>query len=159
MGEPWSHPGQHEAPLSPGSGPLARLRGEGLWSSLLLAAAALLAGLLLPLDSRGEISADFFLEVPCVFHLATGLPCPLCGMTRAFANLSRLQIAQAVVFSPAGSAIYLFLIGYSALGWSYAFSGWRALLPWLRRDYLGLLVLITIMGWPVKLLIELVAAP
>jgi hypothetical protein len=138
---------------------LTGLRGEGLRSIMRFAAAALLVGLLVPLDSRGEIRADFFLEVPCVFHLVTGLPCPLCGMTRAFANLSRLQIVQAVAFSPAGSAVYLFLLCYSALGWFYALSGWRALRPWLRRNYLGLLVLITIMGWPVKLWIALVAVP
>lgn len=159
MGKPFATPAQRSA--SPGrlGGPITRLRGDGLWLSLLFSGAALVAGLLFPLGSDGEISDGFFLDVPCVFQMVSGLPCPLCGMTRAFANLPRFQVSQAVAFSPAGSAIYLFLLCYMVLGWLYILTGWRELGPWLRRDYFGVLVFITIMGWPIKLWLQAGVTP
>lgn len=159
LGQPLFDSAQPDASAGRLAGALKRLRGDGLWLSLLLIAMALVAGWLLPLDSQGEISEDFFLEIPCVFHMVTGLPCPLCGMTRAFANLSRLQISQAAVFSPAGSAIFGFLLCYLLLGWLYVLTGWRALRHWLRRDYFGVLAFITIVGWPLKLWLAAVATP
>lgn len=37
--------------------------------------------------------------VPCVFHLATGLDCPGCGMTRAFHALLHLQLLRALRYN------------------------------------------------------------
>lgn len=36
----------------------------------------------------------------CAFHAVTGLPCPGCGMTRAFLALGRLDLRAAWAFNP-----------------------------------------------------------
>lgn len=160
MGKPLSFPAQRDALLGRHLGPLRRLRGEGLWLALLLVGLALLAGRLLPLAPDGEIAPDFSLNLPCVFHLVTALPCPLCGMTRAFANLARFQFVPALTHSPAGVALYGLLAAYLVLGWLYVLTGWQALRPWLlRRDYLGWLTFITILGWPFKLWLQVGITP
>jgi hypothetical protein len=38
--------------------------------------------------------------IPCVFHLATGLYCPGCGITRAVINLLHLKLYQAFRYNP-----------------------------------------------------------
>lgn len=67
------------------------LRGPRVLS--ITAAVALLLGLLLP--SRGLYGIDV-----CVFHRTTGIPCPGCGMTRAFTALSHGHFAQAWALHP-----------------------------------------------------------
>ena len=37
---------------------------------------------------------------PCLFHLATGYPCPGCGTTRALRALLRLDVGAAVLLNP-----------------------------------------------------------
>lgn len=160
MGQPLSSSAQRDTLPDRGGGVVQHLRGDGLWIALALIGAALLAGRLLPLTPDGEIAADFRLGLPCVFHLVTELPCPLCGMTRAFANLTRLQFTQAFIHSPAGVAIFGLLAAYLFLGWVHVLTGWKALRPWLlRRDYLGWLAMITILGWPLKLWFAAAVAP
>ena len=154
MGKPLSNPAQRETPAGYLVNASQRLRDDSLWVRLLLLCAALLAGALIPLGPHGEIAEDFFLDAPCVFHLVTGLPCPLCGMTRAFANLSRLQVSQAAAFSPAGSVIFGLLACYVMLTWLHVLTGWRGLLRLIRRDYFGVIVFITIMGWLARLWLQ-----
>ncbi len=42
----------------------------------------------------------FFTGSPCVFRLLTGVPCPGCGLTRAFFALFRFDFGQAFFFHP-----------------------------------------------------------
>lgn len=42
----------------------------------------------------------------CIFHTVTGLPCPSCGMTRAFISLGHWDIRSALFFNPASILIY-----------------------------------------------------
>lgn len=44
--------------------------------------------------------------VLCLFRLATGLPCPSCGMTRGFVALSHGNVASAVGYNVAAPVIY-----------------------------------------------------
>ena len=37
---------------------------------------------------------------PCIFYHITGLPCPACGLTRAFISLARFDLWQAFVYHP-----------------------------------------------------------
>lgn len=39
-------------------------------------------------------------EIPCLFHIITGLYCPGCGGTRAAAALLRGQILKSLVYNP-----------------------------------------------------------
>jgi hypothetical protein len=43
----------------------------------------------------------------CAFHAITGLPCPSCGMTRAFISLAHGDIHSAFLLNPASMIIYL----------------------------------------------------
>ena len=43
----------------------------------------------------------------CLFNSATGLPCPSCGMTRAFISLGHGNIHSAILFNPASIFIYI----------------------------------------------------
>jgi len=60
----------------------------------------------------------FFQNIPlCPLKFWTGIPCPLCGMSRAFASISHGEFAEAVryhplslLFYPAGIFLVLFLV-------------------------------------------------
>ena len=43
----------------------------------------------------------------CAFITLTGLPCPQCGMTRAFVHAARLHFVQAFFYSPGGLGLFL----------------------------------------------------
>ena len=43
----------------------------------------------------------------CLFYNLTGLPCPSCGMTRAFISLGHGDIHSAVLFNPASIPVYI----------------------------------------------------
>ena len=55
----------------------------------------LAAGMLWPLHPHA-------LDTPCVFHAVTGVPCPLCGMTRSVTATMHLRLHDALAFNPAG---------------------------------------------------------
>lgn len=38
---------------------------------------------------------DINIGIPCLFRLATGLKCPGCGLTHAFAHILKLEFAEA----------------------------------------------------------------
>ena len=68
----------------------------------------LVAGIVWPLHPR-------VLEMPCVFHAVTGIPCPLCGMTRSVTATIHLRLHDALAVNPAGvvavvAAILLLLL-------------------------------------------------
>jgi hypothetical protein len=44
---------------------------------------------------------------PCAFLAWTGLPCPSCGLTTAFAYMARLQVPHAVQANPVGVPLFL----------------------------------------------------
>ncbi len=49
----------------------------------------------------------------CPFQALTGLPCASCGMTHAFVDLARGEVARAVAASPLGALL-------AALAWAFA---------------------------------------
>lgn len=44
--------------------------------------------------------ALYLLDIGCVFRLMTGVPCPGCGMTRAWLAALRLDFAAAIAYHP-----------------------------------------------------------
>ena len=44
--------------------------------------------------------ALYLLDIGCVFRLMTGIPCPGCGMTRAWLAALRLDFAAAIAYHP-----------------------------------------------------------
>jgi hypothetical protein len=48
---------------------------------------------------------------PCLFKTWTGIPCPLCGTTRAAVALGHLDIAEALRHYPLQSVFWVVMIG------------------------------------------------
>ena len=42
----------------------------------------------------------YILKIPCFFRFFTGVPCPSCGMTRAFMSLIKLNLADSFYYHP-----------------------------------------------------------
>jgi hypothetical protein len=55
---------------------------------------------------------------PCAFAVLTGRPCPTCGMTTAFAWMSRGDLSQAWRANPVGCLVALLILPVS--GWLFA---------------------------------------
>jgi hypothetical protein len=87
-----------EAP--PGALPLG-----GLFGGLTLLACAAVG--LLGLDHLG-VSL-------CVFRLATGLPCPTCGSTRALGRLAHLDLTGALAMNPLAAAGAIALLAWGVV--------------------------------------------
>lgn len=64
----------------------------------------LVVGLLVPLDTGG-------LRIPCLLHEFTGIPCPLCGMTRSVQATLHLHLGDALAVNPAGVAAVIVALG------------------------------------------------
>jgi hypothetical protein len=57
----------------------------------------------------------------CPFHIVTGLPCPGCGLTRAFVCLSHGQFVQSLHWHPIGWLVYGgFLVLWARAGLTWA---------------------------------------
>lgn len=48
--------------------------------------------------------------LPCFFHKITGVPCPGCGMTKAFLSLGSFQFKEAFSYNPFSFFLMSFLI-------------------------------------------------
>lgn len=42
----------------------------------------------------------YILKIPCFFRFLTGVPCPSCGMTRAFMALIKLKLTDSFYYHP-----------------------------------------------------------
>ena len=87
----------HWRPLIPGERDEELIWGMILGSSGLLVACWLWSGLPTPL---------------CAFHALTGLPCPTCGITRAFSFLLHGDPRSAFLFNPLGLSVLFGIATY-----------------------------------------------
>ncbi len=73
---------------------------------------------LLPLPGTdGRIA---HLPTVCPFYLLTGLPCPGCGLTRAFVCLGHGQVAASLHWHPLGIVLYALCFGaWAVRGWAW----------------------------------------
>ncbi|MDI9586275.1 MAG: DUF2752 domain-containing protein [Acidobacteriota bacterium] len=74
-----------------------------------------LAFVLVP-DPSGVGTHQQMMAPPCWLHLFTGLPCPFCGMTTAFAHLARGQVARAFACHCLGPAACVFVWAVGIVG-------------------------------------------
>jgi len=70
---------------------------------------------------------------PCLFHAITGLPCPSCGMTRAFLALGHGHWRDALALNLASPGVYLAAWTLLALSLLQILSGKECLLPAWQR--------------------------
>lgn len=79
-------------------------------------------------------------DIPCIFNLIFKIPCPSCGMTRAYINLLHLDFIGAFRMHPMFWSVPVLFV--------YYFADWKLLkIKWL--DY-GVLILIGagfLMNW------------
>lgn len=58
------------------------------------------------------VAAMYLLKIPCPLNRITGIPCPGCGMTRAYLSLLRLDFAAAFRFNPMFWSVPILLLLY-----------------------------------------------
>jgi hypothetical protein len=98
----------------------------------------------------GLLGLDHLGLTPCFFRLATGLPCPTCGSTRAFGRLFHLDVAGAFLMNPlaAASALALLLWGLVDLTLLPGRRALRAsLAPGLHNPARFLAVALLLLNW------------
>ena len=136
----------------PSSGPSLRLDQRRSRAILAFALMALLAGVgLMPFASR---SPSWAVQT-CAFKVITGLPCALCGASRATQAALRGDFARACYLNIAALPAIAIVMGVTILLWYEAISG-SALIAWARfprrmRPLLPLLVVIFCIYWSVHL--------
>lgn len=62
--------------------------------------------------------------VVCVWRILLGMPCPMCGITRAFCHFSHGEFAQGFQYNPIAPLMLVYLLGI----WAF-----RARAAWTRR--------------------------
>ncbi len=133
-----------------------RLRRNAAWVALTCGAVLGVALWLHP-DPRGLGTHRQLGLGPCGFILTTGLPCPTCGMTTAFAHTVRGQLVRAFLAQPAGMLLALAAIVTFATSVWVLLAGrmprWPLRLAmWLSPYRLLLILLIVLLAaWGFKL--------
>ncbi len=89
---------------------------------------------------------------PCAFHSLTGLPCPTCGMTTAFAHGIRGQFREAFLAQPFGLVLFILTVA-TALDCGVFLCTGRTLrqlpLPWKRIALVLLAMWILAWSWKI----------
>lgn len=130
------------------------------WSAAVLLACLTVLGIAWTLkpDARGYGTHEQLGLARCASLTMTGLPCPTCGMTTAFAFTVRGDLISAFRAQPSGLLLALgsiLAVGVSAYG---LFTGRLPVWTWIWATpyrVLGVCLLIFVAGWAVKLVIGL----
>ncbi|HVP12809.1 MAG TPA: DUF2752 domain-containing protein [Phycisphaerae bacterium] len=126
------------------------------WAGVAVACAGVLgvARSLTPSPTGLGTHQQLFGLAPCSFVIITGLPCPTCGMTTAFAHMTHGHPLAAFKVQPAGAVFCLGTVGMCLFSLYVAISGNLIVVNWDRigpiRVMLALGVLI-LGGWAFKI--------
>ena len=87
---------------------------------------------------------DLCSRIPlCFFHSITGIPCPFCGMSRAFLALGQLNLPKAIYFHPLSVIALAVMIIYLCC---------KKIPRWLQhKAWAYLFLLATIITWTLRL--------
>jgi uncharacterized protein DUF2752 len=113
---------------------LARERFGALVIFLSGGALLWIAAMLEP-DPRGFGTHEQLGLPPCGFAVRTGLPCPTCGMTTAFAHFVRGHVAAAFQANPFGALAFLAVVVVTAIAALRLASGRPEPSPWSRLPW------------------------
>lgn len=90
--------------------------------------------LLLGLMVFARVALHFQLPLPgCPLREMTGMPCPFCGSTRAFAALARLELGEALRLNPLVSLIACVAGGW----WMLSILRRRDPRAWLKHSFMA----------------------
>lgn len=82
-------------------------------------------------------------KILCLFHAFTGIPCPGCGMSRAFLLLGQLKIKEALQINLFSVPLLLLMTAYFTFG---------RIPSWLKTKELACITLFTVLFfWVVRL--------
>jgi len=101
-----------------------------------------LYGLLAIIGGIALVLSLFFSTSPCIIYHLVGLPCPACGLTRAFISLARLDIAQAFAYNP----LFLLVPFAPLLGHELLADTWRNRIS-------TILVVVLLVVWIVRMVL------
>jgi len=89
----------------------------------------------------------------CLLRQLTGLPCPTCGLTRAFCSISHGGFAEAVAFHPMGPLVYAIFLALLVRSAGIALTGrmWLVGLARVLIISLPILAVATLVIWVVRL--------
>jgi len=93
---------------------------------------------------------------PCGFVTLTGLPCPTCGMTTAYAHTIRGQLGSAFYAQAAGTVLAIGTILVFVLSLMACVTAQRPSINWYRIDPTHIVwygVLVVFLAWALKILI------
>lgn len=151
-----------EAPPGHPLGPLVRLApmsrpfiGRLYAAGLALAAAGMMvvAGQLKP-SSEGLGTHRQLGLPPCGFLMVTGLPCPTCGMTTAYAYTIRGRIGQAIHAQAAGFILGVATLATAVVAAGCAVAGRAISVNWYRINPLNLVwwtAIGLVAAWAIKI--------
>ncbi len=116
--------------------------------------AILMLSLFLEPDPRGLGTHEQLLLLPCNFQVVTGLPCPFCGMTTAFAHMARGRLQSAFLAQPLGvlgfvATLLLLPVAAGAVISGKNLIGATLRLPWKRLGWL--LAVLALASWLFKI--------
>jgi len=80
--------------------------------------------------------------VLCLFRMTTGLPCPGCGMTRAWCELCHGHVGASLALHPVGFLLGAYLVWYAVSCTGFVVAGRRLALGGKRVQQAALLVLL-----------------
>ena len=147
-------------------GPIVKLAAVShpLWGRCYAAALAAMAGGVLlvafslsPGDQHMGTHRQLGLP-PCGFVIMTGFPCPTCGMTTAFAFMTRGRVIEAFRAQAAGALLALATAAVAVMGAVCAVTGRYATLNWYRVNAARLIwtgTLVFVAAWAAKIALGL----
>jgi hypothetical protein len=126
---------------------------------LVVAGAVLALAWILQPSPRGYGTHEQLFVIPCAFRWLTNLPCPMCGMTTAFALMARGQVLTALSAHVLGPALYLATWGMAGSAVAGLIRGRRPLPRWLGGPQGARVTLAVVaVGWLANLAIHLLGA-
>lgn len=126
------------------------------WSAAVLLACLTVLGIAWTLkpDARGYGTHEQLGLARCASLTMTGLPCPTCGMTTAYAFAVRGQLVQSIQAQAAGFVLAIATAVAAGVGLFTTFSGKRICINWYRVNPTRLIWLVTLgflLAWGLKI--------
>jgi hypothetical protein len=95
---------------------------------------------------------------PCLFHLFTGLPCPFCGMTTAFAHMARGQVLDALRCQPLGPFLFLAMFPLATVSTRALIAGrWQLPAVLTSSRAVRAFIIAVVFAWAINIVHTLIA--